>query len=73
MWTHTVIVFIVSRVHSWAEKLGVELWNLGEYVTSREEIRKVSFSVISFRFKLSEGSQFVWSDAFLNSTGMETT
>jgi hypothetical protein len=35
-------LFIVSRVNNWAGKLGGELWILGEYVTSREEIQKVS-------------------------------
>ncbi|XP_021942456.1 voltage-dependent calcium channel subunit alpha-2/delta-3 isoform X2 [Zootermopsis nevadensis] len=29
-----------STVHNWAGKLGGELWHLGEYVTSREEIQK---------------------------------
>lgn len=30
----------VSTVHNWAEKLGGELWHLGEHVTSREDIQK---------------------------------
>jgi hypothetical protein len=42
MWTQTGNLFIVSRVNNWAGKLGGELWILGEYVTSREEIQKVS-------------------------------
>ncbi|KAJ9593094.1 hypothetical protein L9F63_027664, partial [Diploptera punctata] len=29
-----------SQVSNWAEKLGGELWHLGEYITSREEIHK---------------------------------
>ncbi|KAJ9576033.1 hypothetical protein L9F63_007133, partial [Diploptera punctata] len=29
-----------SLVSNWAEKLGGELWHLGEYITSREEIHK---------------------------------
>jgi hypothetical protein len=35
-------LIVVFRVQNWAEKLGVELWHLGEYVTSKEDIQKVS-------------------------------
>jgi hypothetical protein len=44
-----VMLFIVYRVHSWAGKLSGELRLVVEYVTSREEIQKVSFYIIPFR------------------------
>lgn len=32
-----------SRVQGWAEKLGAELWHLGDYVTRRDDVIEVSY------------------------------
>lgn len=30
------------RVHSWADKLGIELFNLGDFITRRKEVQEVN-------------------------------
>lgn len=33
------------RVKSWADKLGVELWHLGDFITRRKEVQDVSLPI----------------------------
>lgn len=35
-------VCVSNRVKSWADKLGVELWHLGDFITRRKEVQDVS-------------------------------
>lgn len=36
------IVCFICRIRSWAEKLGVELWHAGDYITRRKSVQDVS-------------------------------
>jgi len=35
--------FSTSSVHSWADKLGMELFHLGDFITRRKEVQEVSY------------------------------
>ena len=43
-----LLICSIFRVSNWAEKLGGELWHLGEFITSREEIQKVKAYIHTF-------------------------
>lgn len=37
-----ILEFLLCSVKSWADKLGIELWHLGNFITRRKEVQDVS-------------------------------
>lgn len=36
----------MTSIKSWADKLGVELWHLGNFITRRKEVQDVSVPIV---------------------------
>lgn len=42
-------LFIILRVNSWADKIGIDIWHLGDFITKRKDVQEVmSYCLLYF-------------------------
>lgn len=50
------VMCVLHSVKSWSDKLGFELWHLGNFITRRKEVQEVSIDVFDkFHFNATIG------------------